>query len=1763
MATNAGFLSADVSKRLSQLERTIRGVNLLRGVGLVLTVFCLLLAGGLLIDYLFDFGTLARGLMLASVLVGTVITFWRGLVRPAMYTLDQTELAAMIETANPNLDEGLTSVIELNDASVPEQYRGSEVMRARLEKQVRGSMKTVNFSTAVSAGPMQKWLAAAAVACVMLVVPLFAWPDAYPTLLQRFFQPWANIQRVTNLHFEVPNGNRMVAKGSDVEITAMPQWRSGEDHELPATVVLNQTDLDGKTHSRRMHYREDDQAFVVSIPHVLQPFGYNITAESARSEEYAIDVAARPEITTVGLDVEPPPYTGLSAKLIDGAAGQIDVFEHSQLAFDIEFSKPVVSGELVWLSGVDFLEDDEVVASATKPGAMSLQLSDDRTRGTLKMQAERSGRFELKIVDDFGLQNDDQADRYLAVIRDQPPTLDVAGSDAPDEAHPSDVIPVRVAAADDIGLGELELHIDIGHNEQNRLVVRKMEGGPNGDRDLTHEFKLNLSEFEIAEGMMVAWRVRAADERPVPGPNETWSDRRFLTITSDAAAPGAQQLAFEQNEMKTELERIIKKIEQNRDVARAMKSALWKPGRQQNDPEDNKQLEQLAAEQAELIQELETLNDRLAEHPLFENLVENAREVSRDVLPEATQQFEEARKETANKGNRANSLTKAERKLNEASWKLQNVAREFDKLAELERDLLELQRMANQAEQVADKAVEVEKERIDVQAMPEGPDKEHAENALAMQQQNVSEEQQDLSQELDDLLDRRPELIEAAKRAQLEKLQELAEQARQLIEPQQQLEQAFREEGNDAARDAQQLSTDEQKLLDKASELTRMAQQAGASDPKAVEQAMREAMEALKKGDLATAQEKQEAAQAQLNQQANAARTPDDPQKAVEEMMGKQKEIARDLQEQADAGGSPEQKSDELDRLVKEQSELNQSLKDLNLPKPNQDALDGAIASVDEAVKKVEEMAKQGDTAGAAKKAEDVAEMLKDLSQQLPSKEEVRQQAAEQVAELRKQQEANRQQTQQNGASQAAKQEQQKITEELADLIAPNAAQEANDALEKSASASRELERNDAADAVKEQLETEQQLARMQEKLAGKETSDERLEKLQKEQQQVAEDAKQAFDQQAGNDGQPKDGDQDAAREAAKKAAKEATAAQAKQQQQIAEELAELDTPAAEPQRQAAESAASEAARQLNEGDQQGAESAMQKSQEAMQDLAESLGSPSKTSEQPPQRQEPTAEQKQQFAEQAERLSKEIARANEKLEQTRQERLAENDAGNSPEGGQENKDPAAGQNPPESQQANQQDPQNSGPGEQPQDPVEQTLQEQREIAEDAAKLSQDIAEQNGEGSDAANKAQTMAAEARSAAMHAQAGRFNAAREINKAGAREADSTKQELENSEQPAPGDGGENGPSNQQLAQRAEDLAEQMQQASEKMDQMSDSPSQRNQAQVGQQEAIKDATQEIADAMQAAAERLESAALNMDKQGESGQQASQAAQQASQAQQQAQQQAAQGDANAASESAKQAVESLQQAAQQAQQAASDANKFQDSPVPNEVGTQVADAVEQLRKAAEQLAEQMNRKGEESDQQMAQSNSESSQQQPGGEGQDSPEKGQPGDSPDGEAGQEGQQPGQDGKPGQGKDGQGKEGEGKDGKGKPSNKPGQGKPGGQPSESMQNAAQSLADAAKNSQPAKQQGKNGRPQQNDQLSENMNEPSELPEGVSQEDLQKLLPGLNQPGGKRNWGKLPGTLKTEIIQAAKKNPNGEYARLIKLYFKEIAGSGEEQK
>ena len=214
-------------------------------------------------------------------------------------------------------------------------------------------------------------------------------------------------------------------------------------------------------------------------------------------------------------------------------------------------------------------------------------------------------------------------------------------------------------------------------------------------------------------------------------------------------------------------------------------------------------------------------------------------------------------------------------------------------------------------------------------------------------------------------------------------------------------------------------------------------------------------------------------------------------------------------------------------------------------------------------------------------------------------------------------------------------------------------------------------------------------------------------------------------------------------------------------------------------------------------------------------------------------------------------------------------------------------------------------------------------------------------------------------------------------------------------------------------------------------------------------------------------------------------------------------------------------------------------------SPVPPEGALNVAQAAQQLNKIGEQLAKDQGR----------------------------PRTGTPGQKP-GEGKPDGA-PGEQPAPGEGQPKP---------SGEPGQQPGEGKPGEEQreqqaqnesspegpdtsspqSEGTPKASESLKQTAASMRKAMQQfgmpqGEPGKPGQPGSKS-NANKQSETPNlsdfGNTDEarivELENHLKGLTT----RNWGELPGTLKTEILQASRKKPDGDYSQLIRRYFDEIS-------
>ena len=1017
--------------KLAELESHIRQLALVKGIGSTLAVAAICVGLGLLVDISLDLPTALRISLLVGACLATLITFFLLVWRPFWKQHADVDLAAAVERANPQLKESLISCIELYDDRIPESERGSQLMREMAARQALQLASPIDFCEAVPTRPAHRMATGALVAWALLLLPLIM-PSSYRLLMARFFSPWLNHDRVASFWFDVEAGDRVVARGSDVAITAHLR---GIEKNLPDTATLTWHDRNGETDSRRLDLDPESKTYATTIPHVMQGFQYALSGGGNRSRTYNIEVVDAPAITSFQLEVQPAAYSGYPAAILDGPGAQISVLEGSRLKWRLTFNKPMKSAELLWTtndpqlvsakdasksgSNVQPAQSKEIAATEPDAEAIGFKLTANGMAATWESQPEQQGWFRFVIRDEHDLTNGIETTRHLLVVADQPPTLRLS-SPASDVAQPSDVIPVEVHATDDLGVAGLELHYEV---DQSRQGIVRCPEPQLGKPVVDYTFSMQLSNLHVKDGELVNYRVRAVDERPNPGPNETWSERFVIRIDSKAKPPGTQELAAEHDQLKEHLKQLRQATAENQLRVKTLREQAETAAKDstQTDAESNQQrrdeLEQATDLQEQLKSRLEQLAATFEQHPIFANLTAKTEELAEQEFSKAEAALDQA--ESAEPKDASKSLEEAELQLKQADPKLAALEQQLDHLAKLEQDLLELNRLAANADRLAERLRDLDTRKQQPAPSDETPQDQQRRKAIQeAEEKQLLTQQQDLARKADELLQRQPQLQQASLQNQFNQLAQLTKHAQKLAQPQRQLADQLQAAAESAPERNQELLERQQELKEQAEALNRQvaAVEPGAApkpDPIDIEK-LEKALESIKAGDLGAAAqaeadlaeqleklekelagESPEKAESKPNRAPNsepAVTPPALASRIAEKLAKEQSAAAKEAQTQAEQGTAPDEQaaSEALERLEKRRAELAQlPAEDANATKEAaQESLDQAIAKqeqlkqeIDAEEPKLETLQKENAVA-QQKAAESLDQLAQELRQQ-------------------------------------------------------------------------------------------------------------------------------------------------------------------------------------------------------------------------------------------------------------------------------------------------------------------------------------------------------------------------------------------------------------------------------------------------------------------------------------------------------------------------------------------------------------------------------------------------------------------------------------------------------------------------------------------------------------------------------------------------------------------------------------------------------------
>ncbi len=751
-APTATALPRPILRALGRVDLRLRSIASARGLGTAALVASIGAALGMAADFAWTLPTAARWAAWGCWVGAVALILAAKVVRPWLRRARWVDLAAVAERVDPSLGERLTGSVALLGRGSDGQ--GSPALIAALAADA--SKHAGSFDPALVRGGARaaRLLAFGLIAAAAVSAPALARPDPFGTLALRFLAPWRDLERVGWFALTVEPGDKTVAVGSDLAIGARVAPRFGS-MAAPGAAWLEWTDAQGEAHRARMADRPDSggdpgRGFAITLPRLAGSIGYRVSTDGTRSRSYRVTAVDPPSIREIAARIDPPAYTKLPAGPARDPA-RIEAVEGSRITLTVATDVPVGRVDLAW--------------PPAGPTPVAMALSGDGRHATASVEAGSSGPYVLTPRDDRnGLSGRPEA-RQVVVRPDAPPTLAVRGPAAQAEARPDDVLQVGVAARDDFAVASAELHYEVRRAKSEAdgrpgKVALKLDGlGTPSARGIG---SVSFRDLALNPGDAVAYRVRVLDNRPAPGgPNEAWSEPRAVLIVEAAEPMLARDDRARRESFQGRLEEIRKANAANRretEQLRYAADASQKNGAAWDADRDNA----LAGREAEaraVEDRLQLLARDLQADANFEALARPTRQAAEVEAEAGRAQLDRAR-HAPNPAKRLAELRQADAKLGALGNRLDEIMRRFEALAKLDLDRQKLRELASKEEALAARAAE-------------GGDRAR-----------LAADQDALRKALDELLNRSPGLRAGVLTAQADEAARLAKEARALAERQ-------------------------------------------------------------------------------------------------------------------------------------------------------------------------------------------------------------------------------------------------------------------------------------------------------------------------------------------------------------------------------------------------------------------------------------------------------------------------------------------------------------------------------------------------------------------------------------------------------------------------------------------------------------------------------------------------------------------------------------------------------------------------------------------------------------------------------------------------------------------------------------------------------------------------------------------------------------------------------------------------------------------
>ena len=548
-------LPREISRKLRGAAARIRRILFLRGLFAVLATALIAILASMAVDYMVTFtGHTVRWILWALGVGAVALVARQTLVKPLAQKFTPARLAALLERNHPELQERLSTVVEL--LSMPEAVgEGSEllldVVKSAAESDVRGLSPSREFS--IRTVKPRFFLTAAAV--LVLTVLFLVWPDDVGRLFARAVVPAAEIDNVWADNLRVsPGRDEFVLEGEPYAIHLAVVGG------FPGKAYVRCKPLDGSSRetSERMAESaatEEDGTGVRHYSHTVaavdRSFSYYVVCGSAVTRAYDVVALPVPSFSDPSVTLHFPAYTGAAPKTL--GEGELDVSAVAGTRVSLRLVPNGTSARPVHAQLA--LADERVLAAEETDGSP--------VSWEFPVSSAVAGSWEIRLFDENGFTNAPVV-HSLSVLQDEAPSISFLSPTNLLFTLPAHgTVPVSYELKDDFGVSApmLQAKVDSGPWRDLKPLPAEPSGTVAPVRSGAAEIR--LADLPDPPKAGVQFRLRARDNLPpsLDGPHEAFSPVIAVRLDGAARTLGAKRLQHAGERAKAKADNIEKDLQ--------------------------------------------------------------------------------------------------------------------------------------------------------------------------------------------------------------------------------------------------------------------------------------------------------------------------------------------------------------------------------------------------------------------------------------------------------------------------------------------------------------------------------------------------------------------------------------------------------------------------------------------------------------------------------------------------------------------------------------------------------------------------------------------------------------------------------------------------------------------------------------------------------------------------------------------------------------------------------------------------------------------------------------------------------------------------------------------------------------------------------------------------------------------------------------------------------------------------------------------------